>query len=193
MKACGVKPSSSRKRLSAAACRISSVWELLIIITSSWGTGGTTLLDPATAGGSGASGSCDFFSSWSGLFSSSGKSRKGATSARKRAYSNPSESISTFVDDEDVDDEDEVEAEDNEDGDESEGGVEGPFAHGQHVIFGIAHAGGPGGVGSWREEGGNLSWRRLDTRDEREGTKRKPSSWGRGGLSRKSGHPAGWM
>jgi hypothetical protein len=123
------------------------------------------LLDPATAGGSGASGSCDFFSSWSGLFSSAGKSRKGATSARKRAYSNPSESksISEFVDDED-----EAEAEDKED--EVEDGVEGLFAHGQHVIFGIAHAGRPGGVGSSREIGGILSWRRLDTRDERGGT-----------------------
>ena len=61
------------------------------------------------------------------------------------------------------------------------------------MIFGIALAGGPGGVGSWREEGGNLSWRRLGARNERGGTKSKPSSWGGGGLSRKSGRPAGWM
>jgi hypothetical protein len=56
--------------------------------------------------------------------------------------------------------------------------VEGLFAHGQHEIFGIAHDGGPGGVGSGRGrgEGGNLSWRRDLERDERAGTKRNPSS-----------------
>jgi hypothetical protein len=48
--------------------------------------------------------------------------------------------------------------------------VEGPFAHAQHVIFGIGHAGRPGGVGSRRGGGGILSWRRLDARNERGGT-----------------------
>src|SRR6266576_1214570 len=105
------------------------------------------------------------------------------------AQPNSSESISEFADDDD--DDEEAEAEDNED--EDEDGVEGTFAHGQHVIFGIGHAGRPGGVGSRRGGGGNLSWRRLDARNEREGPKRKPSSWGGGGLSRKSGRPAGWM
>lgn len=58
-----------------------------------------------------------------------------------------------------------------------EDGVGGLFAQGQHKIFGTAHAGGPGGVGSGRGEGGILSWRRdLGVRDERAGTKRKPSS-----------------
>jgi hypothetical protein len=65
-------------------------------------------------------------------------------------------------------DKDETEAEDNED--EDEDGVEGPFANGQHMIFGIAQAGGPGGVGSRRGEGGNLSWRRLNARKVRGGT-----------------------
>lgn len=70
-----------------------------------------------------------------------------------------------------ADDDEEVDEE--ADGD----GVEGLFAHRQHMIFGIAHDGGPGGVGSGRGEGGNLSRRRdLDERDERTGTKRKPSS-----------------
>jgi hypothetical protein len=157
------------------------------------------LLDPATAEGSGVSGSCNFWSSRSpaGLFSfsSSGKNRKGATLAMRRAQSKSPESRSEFADDEDEaeaeDNEDEAEAEDNEDGDEDD--VKGSFAQGQHVIFGIGHAGRPGGVGSRRGGGGILSWRRLDARNERGGTKRKPSSWGRGGLSRKSGRPAGWM
>jgi len=92
-----------------------------------------------------------------------------------------------------ADDEDEVEDDRDEDVDEDEDGVEGPFAHGQHATFGIGDVGRPGGKGSGRRAGGNLSWRRLGARNKRGGTKRKPSSWGRGGLSRKSGDPAGWM
>lgn len=131
------------------------------------------LLDPATAEGSGTPGSCGFWSSWSDLFSSSGKNRKGATSTRKRAQPKSSKSTSEFADDED-EGEGEGKAEENEDesedGVDSVDGVEGPFAHGQHVIFGIAHVGGPGGVGSLRGGGGNRSWRRLDARNERGGT-----------------------
>ncbi len=105
-------------------------------------------------------------------------------SAKKRACSGSRSSGSML---EFTDNEDEVEV-------EVKDGVEGPFAHGQHVILGTGRVGGPGGVRSGREEGGNLSCRRdLDTRDKRGGTKRKPSSWGRGGLSRKSGRPTGWM
>jgi hypothetical protein len=148
------------------------------------------LLDSTTAVGLGTSRPCGFWSSWSELFSSSGKSRKGATLARKRAQAKSSESESQS---EFVDDEGETEVEENEEEEDTEDGVEGPFANGQHLIFGIAQAGGPGGVGSRRGEGGILSWRRLDARRVRVGTNKKPSSWGGGGLSRKSGHPAGWM
>lgn len=122
------------------------------------------LLDPAVMEGSGALRSCDFWSPWSALFSSSGNNRKGATSARKRVQSNSSEPISEFADDE-------GEAEDEENKEENEDGEEGAFSHGQHVIFGIGHAGGRlGGVGSGRGESGNLTWRRLGARNKRGGT-----------------------
>jgi hypothetical protein len=76
------------------------------------------------------------------------------TSAKKRACSISSESLSEFAGD----------------GDDEED-AEGLFSHGQHKIFGIAHDGGPGGVGSGRGEGGSLSRRRdLVERDKRGGT-----------------------
>jgi len=51
------------------------------------------------------------------------------------------------------DNEGETELEDNEaeretEAEDEDDGVEGPFAHGQHVIFGTGQAGRPGGVGS---------------------------------------------
>ena len=87
-------------------------------------------------------------------------------SAKKRASSISSGLLSEFADDDDEDDDDDV---------------EGLLSHGQHKIFGIGHAGGPGGVGSGRGggEGGSLSGSRrrdLVERDGRAGTKRKPSS-----------------
>ena len=82
------------------------------------------------------------------------------TSAKKRACSISSKSLSEFAGD----------GEDGDDGDDEED-AEGLFSHGQHKIFGIGHDGGPGGVGSGRGEGGSLSRRRdLVEREKRGGT-----------------------
>lgn len=178
MKACGVKPTSSRNSASPATSWTASIWVLSNVMVSSSGPG-ASLLDAASLEESGESGSSDSSSS-SGLSSLIAKNRKGATSAKKRtsaAPSSSSESAKVVV------------------GEDSDS-VEGLFAHGQHKICGIGDDGRPGGVGSGRErragegereregEGESLSWSRGVERYVRKGTKRKPSSWGSGGLRR---------
>jgi len=157
IKACRLKPISSRNSSSEATSRISLAWVLSSVMVSSLGPR-TWSLAAASVEGSEVSEPCD-----SSLFSLIVENRSGADVMKKRmAASSASEPVNGVV---------------------GEGCVEGLFAHGQHEIFGIGHDGGPGGVGSGRGDGGTLSWRR-GFRDERTGAKRKPSSWNGGGLRR---------